>query len=212
MNIGLLGTGSMAVALGKAWAGAGHRIVVTGRDSRSATQAAEQIAPDAIATAARSLPANVDVIVVAVTWDGLEPALDLLDGPSGALSGRTVIDCTNAVDFATGDLLPSTGSAAEAVAAAARGAHVVKALHLFPGATWPFTGAADAAPIVPLCGDSAHALEQTSTLVTALGARPLVIGGLSAARQAEEVAGFVTRIAAAGGNPSRAVPDLDPAR
>ncbi|WP_147915835.1 NADPH-dependent F420 reductase [Ruania zhangjianzhongii] len=212
MRIGLLGTGNMAIALGTAWASAGHRIVVTGRDRHSATRAAGQIAAGAIATNAQSLAANVDVIVVAIRWEGLQPALSLLDGPSGALAGRTVIDCTNAVDFTTGDLLPATGSAAEVVAAAAPGAQVVKALHLFAGTTWPFTGDRDESPVVALCGDDAAALEQASTLVAALGAQPLVIGGLGAARQAEEAAGFITRVAAAGGNPRRAVPDVDPAR
>jgi len=54
--------------------------------------------------------------VVAIAWDGLEHALTLVGGPSGTLSGKTVLDCTNPVDYATGRLLPAAGSAAESVA------------------------------------------------------------------------------------------------
>jgi hypothetical protein len=43
-------------------------------------------------------------------------------------------------------VLPETGSAAELVAHIATGAHVVKALHLFAGASWPFMGEPAASP------------------------------------------------------------------
>jgi hypothetical protein len=43
-----------------------------------------------------------------------------------------------------------------------------------------------------------------------LGGRTGVIGGLAGARQAEEAAGFVMRVVAAGLNPRFAVPDVDP--
>ncbi len=47
-------------------------------------------------------------------------------------------------------------------------------------------------------------------LIDALGARTAVLGGLTAARQAEEAAGFVMRVVAAGANLRFAVPDVDP--
>lgn len=210
MDVGLLGTGNLAVALGKAWAAAGHSIVVTGRGADRAKAAAEQIG--AVATAADpGRLADADVVVVAVAWSGLGEALKLVGGPDGTLSGTTVIDCTNAVDYATGRLLPETGSAAEFVARLAAGAHVVKALHLFAGVSWPFSGDVDASPVVAICGDDAGALERTAELIGDLGARTAVLGGLAAARQAEEAAGFVMRVVAAGANPRFAVPDVRPA-
>jgi len=211
VRIGLLGTGSLAVTLGRTWARAGHAIVVTGRDPDHASSAAEQIGDAATPADPQDLARLVDVVVVAVAWSGLETALTLVGGPTGALSGKTVIDCTNPVDYATGRVLPDSGSAAEVVAAAAPGAHVVKALHLFAGASWPFTGEPELSPIVAICGDDADALTTTGGLVTDLGGRTAVLGGLSAARQAEEAAGFVIRLVAAGANPRFAVPDLDPA-
>jgi predicted dinucleotide-binding enzyme len=210
VKIGLLGTGNLAVALGTAWAGAGHSIVVTGRDPGRATAAAGQIGAAAAAVDPRELAALADIVVVAVSWDGLESALVLAGGPEGALAGKTVVDCTNPVDYATGRVLPASGSAAEAAARVAAGASVVKALHLFAGASWPFTGERDAAPVVAVCGDDPGALNGVAALIGDLGGRAVVLGGLDAARQAEEAAGFVMRVVAAGANPRLAVPDVDP--
>jgi predicted dinucleotide-binding enzyme len=85
---------------------------------------------------------------------------------------------------------------------------VVKALHLFAGASWPFAGERDAAPVVAVCGDDPGALNGVAALIGDLGGRTAVLGGLDAARQAEEAAGFVMRVVAAGANPRLAVPDV----
>jgi 8-hydroxy-5-deazaflavin:NADPH oxidoreductase len=211
MKVGLLGTGNLAVTLGRAWADAGHSIAITGRNHDHASAAAAQISPDAASVEPTELVRLTDVIVVAIAWDGLADALTLVGGPAGALAGKTVIDCTNPVDYATGRVLPESGSAAELVAGLATGARVVKALHLFAGASWPFTGAPGRAPVVAICGDDAEALRQAELLIGDLGGRAAVLGGLEAARQAEEAAGFVIRVVAAGANPRFAVPDVDPA-
>lgn len=207
--MGILGTGGLAIALGKAWAKAGYRLVVTGRNPDRVGDAAAQIG----ATAAD--PADfadmVDVIVVAIAWNGLSEALTLIGAPAGTTAGKTLIDCTNPVDFATGELTLDNGSAAETVARFAPGAHVVKALHLFAGASWPHVGPEDAAPVVAICGDDSAALAATATLVAALGAEVATVGPLRNARQLEEVAGFVMTVVASGFNPQRAVPLVDPA-
>jgi predicted dinucleotide-binding enzyme len=208
VNIGILGTGTLAVALGRVWTSAGHTVSITGRNNAHAAQAASDIGPTAQAVAPDTFATTADIVIIAVAWNGLEPALELINAPQGSLAGKTVVDCTNAVDFTTGRLLLTSGSAAEAVARIATGAHVVKALHLFAGASWPFEGPEDAAPVVPLCGDSPTALDQTAALIQDLGGRTAVIGGLDTARQVEEAAGFVMRIVAAGFNPRFAVPDV----
>jgi predicted dinucleotide-binding enzyme len=225
MKIAFLGTGNLAVALGKVWAAAGHEVFVTGRSSDNSAKAAAAFSGTSIA------PARVgevaDVIVVAVGWEGLAPMLSMAGAPEGAFAGKTVIDCTNAVDYATGRLKPEHGSAAELVASLAPGAHVVKALHLFAGTSWPgraaeaardagATGAgrdagvvgAGGRAVVAVCGDEGEGLEVVAELVGDLGGEVAVVGGLGAARQLEEVAGFVMRVVAAGHNPRLAVPDV----
>jgi predicted dinucleotide-binding enzyme len=211
VNVGMLGTGNLAVTLGRAWATAGHSLVVAGRNPLHANKAADQIGPAAEAVDPTDFAGRTDVVVVAVSWEGLETALSLVGGSQGALAGKTVIDCTNPVDYATGALKPTSGSAAELVARSAPGAHVVKALHLFAGASWPYAGPQDAAPVVAICGDDRSALDIAAALIQALGGDTAVVGGLDRSRQLEEAAGFVMRVVAAGYNPRLAVPDVDPA-
>jgi hypothetical protein len=206
-----LGTGNLAVTLGRVWAGADHSLSVTGRNPQHAVVAAAQIGRAAQAVDPADFAPRVDVVVVAVAWDGLEAALHLVGAPKGSLAGKTVIDCTNPVDYATGKLMPASGSAAELVARAARGAHVVKALHLFAGSSWPYVGQQDEAPVVAICGDEPTALDHATVLIRDLGGRAGVVGGLASARQLEEAAGFVMRVVASGHNPRFAVPDVDPA-
>lgn len=208
MDIGILGTGTLAEALGRAWAAAGHSLVVTGRDPAHAAIAAERIGTAATAVDPADFAERVDAVLVAVAWEGLEAALALVGAPRGSLSGTTVLDATNAVDFGTGRLGPATGSAAEVVARTAVGAHVVKALHLFAGASWPYQGPESEAPVVALCGDDESALEHAMALIRDLRGHGVVVGSLAAARQLEEVAGFVMRVVAAGHNPRFAVPDV----
>jgi predicted dinucleotide-binding enzyme len=206
MRIGFLGTGNMTVALGKVWAAAGHQIFVAGRSSDNATKAAAEFAGTPVEPA--GLGAVADVIVVAVAWEGLEPALRLAGAPDGAFEGKTVIDCTNAVDYATGRLEPERGSAAEVVASLAPGAQVVKALHLFAGTSWRGRDEGAEQPTVAICGDDADALATTSALIRDLGGVAAIVGDLSSARQLEEAAGFVMRVVASGHNPRSAVPDV----
>ncbi|MEW9555031.1 NADPH-dependent F420 reductase [Nonomuraea sp. NPDC050783] len=211
MNVGILGTGNLAVTLGRAWAQAGHSLVVAGRDPVHAARAADRIGPAAEAVEAADLPGRADVLVIAVAWEGLEAALHLVGASEGSLAGTTVIDCTNPVDYTTYELKPANGSAAALVAGTAPGAHVVKALHLFAGASWPYAGPQESAPVVAICGDDADALDRAAALVRDLGGRPAAVGGLASARQLEEAAGFVMRVVASGHNPRLAVPDVDPA-
>lgn len=211
MNVGILGTGNLATTLGRAWAAAGHSLSVTGRDTSRAGQVADHIGHAAKAVEPAAFAAQADMVVVAVSFEGLEAALSLVGAPRGSLAGMTVLDCTNPVDYQSGRIKPATGSAAELVARCATGAHVVKALHLFAGASWPYTGPQAEAPVVAICGDEPLALDRATVLIADLGGRSAVVGGLESARQLEEAAGFVMRLVAAGYNPRLAVPDVDPA-
>jgi 8-hydroxy-5-deazaflavin:NADPH oxidoreductase len=222
VRIGILGTGGMASALAEAWTRRGHHVLVGGRSPDKARAIAEilggeveAVAPAEVARGSDAVVVAVvargsDAVVVAVVWEGLDEVLKLAGADDGALEGKTVIDCTNAVDYATGVLKPSTGSAAQYIAERATGSHVVKALHLFAGTSWLAPVPAGQSPrTVAMCGDDAPALETTAALIRDLGALPAVIGGLDCARQLEEVAGFVMRLVARGHNPVTAVPFVD---
>ncbi len=205
MRITILGTGTLAAALGGGWVRAGHAVVVAGRSAdRARTLAA--------ALGARAVPigeavAGADAVLLAVAHTGVADILHATAAATGALSGVTVVDPVNAVDHGGGPLrLPGDSSHAQRVAALAPGAHVVKAFHLFPSTQW--TGPASGPVTVPLCGDHAEALRTTGQLVRDLGAEPVVFGGLSRARQVEEAAGFVISLAFTGIDPATAVPSM----
>jgi predicted dinucleotide-binding enzyme len=207
MKVGILGTGNMAEALAKAWQRAGHTVVIGGRSAQKAAALAVRLGTGVTAAPPAEVPSGADAVVLAVSWEGIDELLSQAGAGSGNLSGATLIDCTNAIDFATGVLKPGSGSAAEHVAQRAPGAHVVKALHLYAGQSW-LTPSPDGAPprVVAMCGDESAALEVTGQLIRDLGGKPVVLGGLDRSRQLEDVAGFVVRLVGLGVNPVTAIP------
>lgn len=211
MHIGILGTGNMAQAIAEGWTRAGHQVLIAGRSEAKARTLADSIGPAARMPTPQDAARRADAILLAVAWDGVEEMLRLAHAPGGSMHGKTLIDSTNAVDYQTFTVKPGQGSAAETVASLATGANVVKALHLFAGQSWlqrPTRGATT--QTVAMCGDDQAALATASDLVRALGGTPAVVGTLQAARQLEDVAGFVMRLAAAGFDPATAVPAIQP--
>jgi 8-hydroxy-5-deazaflavin:NADPH oxidoreductase len=208
MRIGILGTGTLAAALGERWTRAGHVVAVAGRSPAKARELADRLGFGAQAVTPRQAAAGRDAVLLAVSWTGVEDMLRAAGAPDGSLSATPLIDPTNAVDHGIGVLRTDHGgSVAHRIARLAPGAHVVKAFHLFPAEQWTSAPVADDAPVtVPICGDDPGALHTVSELIRAAGAAPAVLGTLERARQLEEVAGFVIGMAFAGIDPNSAIP------
>ncbi len=209
MRIGILGTGVMASALAEAWMRSGHHVLVGGRSQDKARAIAERLGDTVEAADPVQVARASDAVVLAVAWEGLDQALALAEADEGSLAGKAVIDCTNAVDYASGLLKPPTGSVVQHVAKQAVGSRVVKALHLFAGTSWLAPTPDQPRRTVAMCGNDKAALDIAGELIRDLGGVPAVIGGLEHARQLEEVAGFVMRLVATGHNPVTAVPVVD---
>lgn len=206
MRIGILGTGTMAEALGAGWARAGHELLVGGRSRAKAQALADRLGGTVRAAGTREVVTGRDAVLLAVLWDGVEEVLHSVGATAGALDGIPLIDPTNAVEHGVGVLRTGHGeSAAQRIAALAPGAHVVKAFHLFPAQRW-VNGHGDQPAVVPMCGDDAAALRVTGELARDVGAVPAVLGPLDRARQLEEVAGFIIGLAFSGVDPGAAVP------
>jgi predicted dinucleotide-binding enzyme len=204
MRIGVLGTGTLGVALGAAWVRAGHEVLVAGRSDERAAAAAQRIGGRAAAP--RAAVRDRDAVLVAVTWTGLRDILRLAGADEGTLAGTALIDPTNAVDHGIGELLTADGRAiAEHVADWAPGASVVKAFHLFPAEQWASDGSRVA---VVLAGDDPNALDVVGSLVRDVGGDPVVVGPLRRARQLEEVAGFTIGMVFSGHDPKAALPTV----
>ncbi|WP_217161684.1 NADPH-dependent F420 reductase [Streptomyces sp. AC512_CC834] len=213
MRIGILGTGTLAAALGEAWAHAGHDLVIGGRSRDRAERLARRLGDGALAAPPREAATERDAVLLAVSWDGADEMLALAGASDGVLEGTPLIDPTNAVSHGEGVLLTDPGeSMARRIARSAPGAHVVKAFHLFPADQWtsrPTDGRpTDVRPpvTVAMCGDHPAALHVTGDLVRAAGAEPAVLGGLDRVHQLEQVAGFVIGLAFTGADPNSAIP------
>ncbi|NEA40863.1 NAD(P)-binding domain-containing protein [Streptomyces sp. SID11385] len=208
MRIGILGTGTLAAALGEGWSRAGHEVVIGGRSRVKAEKLAERLGHGVLALAPREAVSGRDAVLLAVSWDGVEDMLGLAGASDGALEGTPLIDPTNAVAHGVGVLLTEHGEPmARRIAGLAPGAHVVKAFHLFPAGRW--TGAVGGVPssvTVAMCGDDSAALRVVGELVRDVGGTPAILGALDRVRQLEEVAGFVIGLAFAGFDPNSAVP------
>ena len=194
MQIGILGTGTLATALATAWSEAGHQLVIGGRDHAKAQALAAAVGGRAVP------PREVDgdAVLLAVAWAGVEPMLDA----AGELDGVALIDPVNPVEHGVGVVL---ASAAERIAALKPRAHVVKAFHLYPASQWTER---PERVVVPICGDDGGVLEHVGALVRDAGGDPVTVGGLRRARQLEEAAGLVIALAFAGANPRSAVPSV----
>ena len=208
MKIGILGTGTLATAMGTVWAKAGHEVAIAGRSPAKAAALAAQIGTRAEAMSPREAVIGRDAVLIAVLWGGVEEMLTSAGAAEGALQQTPLIDPSNAVEHGVGVLLADPGrSAAQRIAELAPGAHVVKAFHLFAAGQWlsPTEGTP---PTVAICGDDPAALGTVSALVRDVGAIPAVLGPLERARQLEEVAGFVIGLAFGGVDPRTAVPHV----
>lgn len=201
MHIGILGTGTLAKALGGRWSLAGHDITIAGRSPAKARDLAAEL--NARSTTIRDAVRDMDAVLLAVAWDGVADVLR----EARDWAGTALIDPTNAVEHGVGVLATPPGqSGAQHIAALAPGAHVVKAFHLFPAAQW--SEPTDERVTVAICGDDPHALDIAGTLIRDAGAEPAVLGGLDRARQLEEVAGFTIGLVFQGADPHAAIPHV----
>ncbi|MEU3617476.1 NAD(P)-binding domain-containing protein [Streptomyces sp. NPDC006872] len=174
MRIGILGTGSMADALGGQWARAGHEVRAGGR-AGGLREAAEF---------------GTDAVLLALPYAAVA---DVVGGLADVLRGRVLIDCTNPVGEGFALLTAGGPTAAQRIADAASAAHVVKAFNLCHSGVWRLASPVfDGRPLaVPLCGDSEPALDVVRRLVRDVGCEPLNAGGLDRAGLLEATAALL---------------------
>lgn len=193
MRIGTLGNGLMAEALAGQWVRAGHDVMVGGRDPGRAAEVAKRVG-----ATAGSLPEAAsygEVVLLAV------PAEVAVEVSGVVPAGRTLIDCSNALDYR--DFTLAQPAVAEAVSQAAPGVQVVKAFNLAADTVWrnPPAGLG-----VPICGDDG--VELVAELVRDLGCEPVAAGGLVRAKLLEATAALAIGIWVGGGDVRGMFPPL----
>jgi predicted dinucleotide-binding enzyme len=197
MIVTIVGAGRLAEGVAVRTLAGGHRLrVVDSEPGKSDALAASLAVRGARDGSAESAFSSLSVATVGEAIAGADVVVLALPYPEGravareqgaALSGVTIVDTCNPVDFSTFDsLLTSPGmSAAEEIAAANQGARVVKAFNTtFASAL--VAGWVGGLPLdVFLAGDDAHAKSQVAALVSDGGMRPVDTGPLRRARELE---------------------------
>jgi hypothetical protein len=184
-TIAVIGTGDVAGALGPEFAAQGHTIVYGSREpSREEVRAlVERTGNTASATTPAESVAGADIVVMAVPGTAVEAVTNGL----GDLSGKIIIDPTNAIDR-SGDgyleLVYDT-STAEIIQGAAPRAHVVKAFNTLNWRTMVDPDSAGGPVSIPLVGDNAEAKARVAELVEGMGLEAIDIGPLRYARHVE---------------------------
>lgn len=193
MNVGIIGAGSLGSALGDRLAAAGHTIMFGGCESAKAVAERQGAELGSNAEAA----AFGDVLVLAVPFAAVRSALADARPPEG----RILWSCVNALKpDLSGLAVGFDDSAAEEVARHAPRARVVAAVPPFASAiaaqSLSYDGGLE--PTVFVCGDDGAAKAVVEELVRDLGAQPVDVGPLTAARLVEPALMLVVSLAYAG--------------
>nr|WSY51360.1 NAD(P)-binding domain-containing protein [Streptomyces sp. NBC_00886] len=176
MQIGILGTGGMADALGAQWIRSGHEVLFGGRDLGRAEALARRRG-GASGSLREAADFGTGAVLMALPWDAAAEVARQLP-----LDGKVLIDCTNPVGDGFRLLTVGGPSVAERLAAAAGpAARVVKAFNLCHEDVWRLTPPVfDGRPLgVPLSGDDEEALAVVRQLVRDLGCEPFAAGELN---------------------------------
>jgi predicted dinucleotide-binding enzyme len=195
MIVTIVGAGRLAEGIAVRIMAGEHRIRLADAEPGKADALAAVLAVRAERDADHSSPsvtvagvseaiAGSDVVVLAVPYP---QGRAIVRDQGAALSGVTVVDTCNPVDFSTFDsLLTSPGtSAAEEIADANPRARVVKAFNT-TFASVLLAGWVGGLPLdVFLAGDDARAKSRVAALVTDGGMRPIDTGPLRRARELE---------------------------
>jgi len=186
MKIAVIGTGSVGGTLGRAWAAKGHDVCFGVK--RVADPKLQTVLEDAPGVRAIEIPGALvagEVIVLAVPF----PAATAVLQSASDLSGKIVIDCTNPLtpDFSDLSLGFST-SAAETIAASAKGASVFKTLNHTGYNVMAQPAFGEQKAVMFVAGDDAARKPAVLSLVADLGFEAIDTGPLRIARLLEPLA------------------------
>ena len=182
-TISIIGTGSMAAAIGGLASKAGYTVELMSRDAAKARALAEKVGAGATTGTFGAAPTG-DIVILAVPYSAV---LDVVKQYGEQLAGKVLVDITNPVaSDHTSFVTPGDSfGAKEITKAALADAIVVKAFntqfsHVLAA------GPAEGHPLdVFIAGDDAQAKARVSAFIESLGLRPMDSGPLTMARTLE---------------------------
>jgi predicted dinucleotide-binding enzyme len=188
MKVGILGTGEVGRALGRAFVALGHDVTMGAREAGNAKAVAwaKETGPKASAGTFADAVAFGEIVVLATLGAANESAVRMAG--LSAFMGKTVIDTTNPLDFSTGAPRLSVGfsdSGGEQVQRLLPDAHVVKAFNTVGNAHMFRPQFPGGPPDMFICGNDAGAKTKVSTLLHDFGWDVVDIGGIEGSRHLE---------------------------
>ena len=181
MKIAVIGSGHIGAGLARAWARAGHGVVIGARLPQAAELVSLCRSIGATAKSVADAAVEADVVVLAVPFGALDDVL----GTTGQLVGKVVIDCTNAVERGMTLKYGHTTSAAEELQKKLPQARVFKSFNA-QGAenlAQPIYGEVHATNF--FCGDDPAGKSVVKQLVEEVGFEAVDAGPLKSARLLE---------------------------
>ena len=182
MDVTIVGTGNMSRGIATRALAGGHSVTLVGHEAGKADALAGELSGDVRAGTVGDALAG-DVVVLAIPYGAID---DVIGRYRDQLSGKTVVDITNPVDFSSFTPLSlQDGSAAAEIARKAPGAEVVKAFNTTFAGTLA-TGAVGGQPLdVFVASDDEGAKATVRDLVESGGLRAVDAGPLARAHELE---------------------------
>lgn len=186
LKIGVIGAGRIGGALAELWARAGHELVISSRHPEELKPLAARLTERFNARVRVGTPAEAaafgEVVLIAVPYGAL-PQVGRDHG--AALRGKVVLETGNPYAGRDGPLADAARAKGTGVASAEYlpGVRLVRAFTSLPhSALLSETQRGGERLGVPLAADDAGALQVAERLVRDAGFEPVVVGGLSRAR------------------------------
>jgi predicted dinucleotide-binding enzyme len=178
-TISIIGSGTMAAAIGERIAKAGYIVEVISRDPAKAKALADRLAAG-VTTGEYGAAPSGDIVILAVPYSGVAAVVADF---GETLSGKVIIDVANPVNSdLSGLVTPHGSSGAEEIAKRLPAdAHLVKAFNTIFGHVLSKGTRLDAF----IAADDPQVKARVSTFLESVGLRPFDVGGLHMAQTLE---------------------------
>jgi predicted dinucleotide-binding enzyme len=201
MQLAILGTGAVGPALGRALRAAGHNVTLGTRDPEQTKTRDQWAGADLPLAAYQDL--NAEVFINATNGAG---SLSALQAVGDALSGKVVIDTSNALDFSQGFppslFVSNTDSLAEQLQRELPGARLVKMFNTMANQVMVNPGGLSDESTIFVAGNDPAARQTAASLAADLGWTDVFdLGDLTAARGLEMYLPLWVRIFSLLGRP-----------
>lgn len=192
MKVGILGTGDVGRALGKAFVTLGNEVKLGGRDAKNEKAAAwvKEMGSLASSGTFADVAAFGDLLVLATHGDAYESVLTAAGVQR--FKGKVVIDTTNPLDFSKGRppslTVGHTDSGGEQVQRFLPEARVVKAFNIVGNTNMFRPSFADGPPDMLICGNDKAAKEEVTKVLHDFGWPSVIdIGPIEGSRHLESL-------------------------